>query len=450
MHDARLGSGSDELRLGAVGLVEKLVRRALDDTTSDGQSAAHAGEVRVDLASAHAALVDAPNDKGLAATAVTSGEDAVDVGAVLARRGLDVLASILLDDTGHDLLLRAEETHGQEDKVSGEDLLAALDLLHVPAAAGGLGPLDTDGLDALDVALAIVNELLGHDAVLTRVLAHVGLDLGVTVVHTVDARPLRPWVVAGTLGRRLGQQLEVDDALGTVANGSTNAVVTGVTTTNDDNVLALGRDVGVVGKLGVEQRLGVLVQELHGEVNALEVAVGNGKVTGHGGTGGNDHRIVLLLERVKGDIALADKAAGNVLDALSGHEVNTALDDVLVELHVGDTVHEKTTDAVRALVDGDLVASLVELVGSGETSRTGTNDGNGLARAPLRRSRDHPAHLEATVDDGTLNGLDADGVLVDAEYASTLAGSRADTTGELREVVGHEQTVEGVLPLVLL
>ena len=68
----RLGSGSDELRLSAVGLVEELVRRALYDATSDGQSAAHAGEVRVDLTSAHAALVDAPDDEGLTTTAVTS------------------------------------------------------------------------------------------------------------------------------------------------------------------------------------------------------------------------------------------------------------------------------------------------------------------------------------------------------------------------------------------
>jgi hypothetical protein len=444
------GGGSDELGLSAVGLAQKLVRRALHDTTCDGQSATHAGEVGVDFAGAHAALVDAPDDEGLATAAITSGEDAVDVGAVLARWGLDVLASILLDHTSHDLLLGAKESHGQEDEVGREDLLAALDLLHVPAAASGLGPLNANGLNALDVALAVVDELLGHDAVLTRVLAHVGLDLSVAVVHTVDARPLRPWVVAGTLCRRLRKQLEVDDVLGTVANGSTNAVVTSVTTTNHDNVLALGGDVGIVGKLGVKQGLGVLVQKLHGKVNSLEVAVGNGKVTRHGGTSGDDHGVVFLLERVESDVALTNEAASDVLDALGGHEVNTALNDILVELHIGDTVHEQTTNTVRALVDSHLVTSLVELVGSGKTSRSGTDDGDSLTRAPLGRSRDHPAHLEATVDDCALNGLDANGVLVDAEDASTLTGSRADTSSELREVVGHEQTVESVLPLVLL
>jgi hypothetical protein len=446
----RLSSGGDELRLSTVGLAEKLVGRALYDTTSNGQVAAHAGEVGVDLAGAHATLVDAPYDERLAAAAIASGEDTLHVGVVFARRGLDVLASILLDHASHDLLLGTEETHGEQDKVGVEDLFAALDLLHVPAAACGLGPLDTDGLDALDVTLAVVDELLGHDAVLTRVLAHVSLDLSVTVVDTVDARPLRPGIVASTLRRRLRQQLEVDHVLGTVANGCTNAVVTSVTTTNDDDVLALGRDVRLVGKLGVEQRLRVLVQELHGEVDTLEVAIGDRKIARHGGASRDDHGVVVFLERLQGNVALADEAAGDVLDTLGSHEVDTTLYNVLVELHVRDTVHEKTTDTVRTLVNGHLVASLVQLIGSSETSGTGTNDGNGLAGTPLRRSRDHPAHLKATVDDGALDRLDTNRVLVDAENTSTLARCRADTASELGEVVGHEETVEGILPLVLL
>ena len=445
----RLSSSGDELRLCAVGLAEKLVGRALHDATGDGQVAAHASEVGVNLAGAHTALVDAPDDERLAAAAIASGEDTLHVGVVLARRGLDVLASILLDHASHDLLLGTEETHGKQDKVGVEDFFAALDLFHVPAAACGLGPLDTDGLDTLDVTLAVINELLGHDAVLTRVLAHVSLDLSVTVVDTVDARPLRPGVVAGTLRRRLRQQLEVDNVLGTVANRSTNAVVTSVTTTNDDDVLALGGDVCLVGKLRVEQRLRVLVQELHGEVNTLEVAVRDRKIARHGGASRDDHRVVVFLERLQGDVALADEAAGNVLDTLSGHEVDTTLDDVLVELHVGDAVHEKTTNAVRTFVDSHLVAGLVQLVGSSEASGTRTNDGDGLARAPLGRSRDHPAHLEATVDNGTLDGLDANGVLVDAENTSTLTRRRANTASELGEVIGHEEPVEGILPLVL-
>ena len=192
-------------------LVHGLVGWALDNTTGDGQGGAVAGEEGVDVTSTLATLVDTPDDEGLTATAVTGGKDTGEVGVVVTRRSLDVLAAIELDDVAHDTLLRAQETHGEQDEVGREELLAALDVLHVPAARCGLGPFNTDSVDTLDLAAAVIDEVLGHDTVLTRVLAHVSLDFVVTVVGTEDTGPLWPWVVASTLRGRLGQKLEVDD-----------------------------------------------------------------------------------------------------------------------------------------------------------------------------------------------------------------------------------------------
>src|SRR4051812_4760621 len=154
---------------------------------------------------------DLPDDERLSAAAITSGKDTINVGAILAHGCFDVLARILFDLFAEDATLRAQETHGEEDKVSGEELLRAVNLLHVPAAIGRLGPLDSHRVDALDLATAVINKLLRHDAELTRVLAHVLLHLGVAIVHTVDAGPLRPGVVTATLCRGLRQKLKVDD-----------------------------------------------------------------------------------------------------------------------------------------------------------------------------------------------------------------------------------------------
>jgi len=108
--------------------------------------------------------------KTLTSAAITSSEDTGDVGVVLAGWRLDVLPCIELDVVIVETLrLRSKETKGKEDKVGGEVLGGALDLLHVPAASGGLGPFDTDNVDALDVATTVVDKLLGHDTVLTRV-----------------------------------------------------------------------------------------------------------------------------------------------------------------------------------------------------------------------------------------------------------------------------------------
>ncbi|KAI6759055.1 hypothetical protein HG531_013816 [Fusarium graminearum] len=372
----------------------------------------------------------------LTTTGVTSSEDTLKVGAVLAGCGLDVLASVLLNLVTKNTSLRSEETHSKQDEVSREELLRALDLLHVPATTGRLGPLNTDGVDALDLARAIVHELLGHDAVLTRVLASVLANLSVTVVNAVNARPLRPRVVVGTLRRRLGQKLEVGDRLSTVTERGSDTIVTSVTTTNDNNVLVLGRDVSVVTKLGVEKRLGVLVKELHSVVNTLELAALDREVTSNSSTSCNNNNVMAgpkVAERWM--TLLTNCNTGLEDDTLVRHEIGTALDNTLVELHVGNTVHEETTQAVSSLIDSDKVTSAVELVSSSQTSRAGSNDRDSLASADLRRLRNHPTLLETPINDSTLDRFDADRVFVDTQNTSTLARSRADTAGELGEVV---------------
>lgn len=53
------------------------------------------------------------------------------------------------------------------------------------------------------------------------------------------------------------------------------------------------------------------------------------------------------------------------------------------------------------------------------------------------------------VDDGAFNALDTHRLFVYSQHACTLAGRGAHTTRELGEIVRHEKTVKGVLPLVL-
>lgn len=108
--------------------------------------------------------------KTLTSAAVTGGKDTRDVGVVLASWRLDVLPCIKLDVVVVETLrLGSEETKGQKDEVSREVLGRVLHLLHIPSTSSSLGPLDTNDIDTLDVPAAIVDELLGHNTVLTRV-----------------------------------------------------------------------------------------------------------------------------------------------------------------------------------------------------------------------------------------------------------------------------------------
>lgn len=99
---------------------------------------------------------------------------------------------------------------------------------------------------------------------------------------------------------------------------------------------------------------------------------------------------------------------GDKVDALVRHQLETTLDDALVELHVGNTIHEETSESVVAIVDRDRVTRLVQLIGRGETSGSGSDDGDLLASSVLRRARLHPSHLETLVDDRALDRFDSD------------------------------------------
>lgn len=65
-----------------------------------------------------------------------------------------------------------------------------------------------------------------------------------------------------TSSGRLGQQLKVGDRLRAVTHGSSDTVVSSITTTDDDDVLALGTDVATVLKLRIKQRLRVQLHHI--------------------------------------------------------------------------------------------------------------------------------------------------------------------------------------------
>mmetsp|Transcript_30094 Transcript_30094/g.66684 ORF Transcript_30094/g.66684 Transcript_30094/m.66684 type:complete len:333 (+) Transcript_30094:1854-2852(+) len=96
------------------------------------------------------------------------------------------------------------------------------------------------------------------------------------------------------------------------------------------------------------------------------------------------------------------------------------------------------------------MAHLVELVGSRHAGRAASHNSHTAAGAELRWLWLHPALLKRLVNDGGLNRLDGHRVLDNAQHAGTLAGSRTYAAGELREGVGGQQPVQGLLPLALV
>ena len=164
---------------------------------------------------------------------------------------------------------------------------------------------------------------------------------------------------------------------------------------------------------------------------------------------GEDDGVDSGRELLEGEVA-ANLNAGRELDALGLQLLEAAIDHVLVQLEIGDAVAEQAAEAIVALEDGDAVAFAHQLLRGGQTGGPGADHRNPLTRRALRGLRGDPAVLEGLLDDLQFDLLDRDRLVLEGEHAGLLAGSRADGAGELREVVGRVQAVDGLAEVVAL
>jgi hypothetical protein len=137
-------------------------------------------------------------------------------------------------------------------------------------------------------------------------------------------------------------------------------------------------------------------------------------------------------------------------DALFLEELDAPVDDGLVKLHVRDAVHEQAADPVVAFVDRHFVAGPVQLRRGGEAGRSAADDRDPKAGAGERRLGDDPALAESPFDDLGFDHLDGHGRLVDAERARAFTRRRADSPGELGEVVGLVEADDRLAPLAAI
>lgn len=140
------------------------------------------------------------------------------------------------------------------------------------------------------------------------------------------------------------------------------------------HVRAQNRANALVALLPLVEHLLVRSEKVHGKVNAGQLPAGHGQVAWRGRPAAQDDRVALRtqgLQRQLWPIGRADLCVGHKGHALLLELAHAALDRPLLQLHVGNAVHEEPAHAVLTLVHGHRVACAVELVGGGETSRAG-------------------------------------------------------------------------------
>ena len=198
-----------------------------------------------------------------------------------------------------------------------------------------------------------------------------------------------------------------------------DAVSTGITATNDDDVFAFGTDVVAIFQFGVQQAFGVRCQKFHGKMHADTLATGNWQVTRSGRTGCQAQSVYPGEQLVSGDAIstlAANINASDKFDTFFFKDFDAAVNHILLQFHVGNAIHQQPANAVSTLINGDVMPRLIELRSGGQAGRTGADYCHFFTGAEFRRIGAYPAMLKPFVDNGVFNILDGDGRFVDAKH----------------------------------
>ena len=194
-----------------------------------------------------------------------------------------------------------------------------------------------------------------------------------------------------------------------------------------------------------------VVQVLHREVDAVELAARDGQVARHARPDRRARpRRSALAQLCDLDVA-ADVDAESKLDALRDELLDAPFDEPLLDLELGHAEANEAAGRLVTLVDDDCLAGARELLRAGEARRAWIRRRATLR--PVRRAAPAAAAIHPSSQPrstiATLDLLDRDGVpFVDLEHASRLAGRGAEPAGELGEVVRPVQLLDRLLPTV--
>ncbi len=242
---------------------------------------------------------------------------------------------------------------------------------------------------------------------------------------------------SGREARRLADQLDLRHRRGALAVRVRDAVGAGVAAADHDHVLAGGGDhrrlrraagaPGICGPSLARDVAVALVEVLHREVDAAELAARHRQVARDARAGRDHDRVELRPQLVGGDVD-ADVDAEAELDALGGELLDAPLDDPLLDLEVRDAeAHEPAAGLV----------ALEHASPRGPARRSCCAHARPAGPAPITatdrpvsrvgRLRRDPALVPGAVDDRELDLLDRDRLaLADLEHARRLARRGAE------------------------
>ena len=151
-----------------------------------------------------------------------------------------------------------------------------------------------------------------------------------------------------------------------MAVAGAEAVRAGIAAADDDDAFSGGANL-IRDRVARDDFI-LLRQELHREVNALELAAGDVQVARGFRAAGQHQGVEFLAQILRGDVS-AHVRVRLELHALGHHLFEAAVDDALFQFEIRNAVAQQAADAVVLFKHGDGVARAIELLRGGEAGR---------------------------------------------------------------------------------
>ena len=132
------------------------------------------------------------------------------------------------------------------------------------------------------------------------------------------------------------------------------------------------------------------------------------------------------------------------------HEGNATVNDLLVQLHIGNAVAQQSAGAIVALKHRHPVAALIEQQRRRQPGRAAAHHGHPLARAHLGGLPAHQAMGKSVLNDLALIVLGGDRLTVFPAGAGRLTQGGTHPGGELRQAVGAAEADIRLFPVAVV
>ena len=338
-------------------------------------------KICIHFMSCAASFLNGPDHQRLAAAHIPGGEDARHVGLITAVPGFYAGTGRQLQPKGlRHIGLWPQKSCCNQEQLTLQRLLGTGNRLKFL--------VKLYGFDCLQSTVFIGKKFRHRGLVYPWIPSKYGGGLLLSIVNLAYPGPLRPGIVFRTTFRSFWHHLQLYHTGAPMTDAGTYAVVTGITSTDNNHLFTLGGGVGSSCQPMVQQATCCLFQKVHSKPDAIHIATRNGQVPWLSGAAAQHDCVIIPQQLFRRDIP-AYICTGTKDDPLSGHPFQPAEYHGLFQFHVRDAVHQQSARPVFPFKNGDRVSTMIELFGTGQTRWAGANHGHSFSGAVLWRMGGH-------------------------------------------------------------